>query len=362
MIKKIVLFSLLGVFNINILQAQQTEKEIQVNLDDFDVENMTQSERILLNLLVKREVKNLEKQIEQLSTDKKFGKISPSEYENQKKIASDKIADKIGRSIDILTDSEIYMDSPYQFEDSVKIDNVNFKFKKDDNKRTISFQIGNTNDIDSTCVKDKKPAKVRESVHFGFGFANWMNEDNERYDDPSKKLSGNSSWYYEFGIKANTYLDKKRLRTSVDYGITLISRYYQFNDTRYSVNFNDNGVHNIEDAQITESVFSQTAFEFPLSITHRFTNSSKERLAISAGLYGGINLRSRQKIKYSVADEDYKAKWISDFNSNRFYGGAKVALGYNSFYLTARYNFSKLFKSSSEINVNPYTIGISFGL
>lgn len=361
MIKKILVLSLLGILSITGLQAQ-TEREILVNLDDFDVENLTRSERVLLNILIQRSVKHLEKEIDQLSTDKEFGRITQAEYEEKKRIASEEIADKIGRSIDILTDADDYMYTENSFEDSLQIDNVNFKFKKDDNQRTVSFQFGNWDDSDSTVVKDRKPAKTRESFHVGFGFANWMNSDNERYDDPTKKLSGNSSMYYEFGLLGNTYLDKKRLRTSVDYGMIVISRYYHFNNTTYSVNQSHNDIANIDGVQITESVFSQTAFEFPLSITHRFTNSRRDRLGLTAGVYGGVNIRSRQKIKYSVGNEDYKAKWISDFNTNRFYGGAKVGIGYNGIYLTARYNFSKLFRSSNDIEVYPYTIGMTIEL
>lgn len=379
MIKNILLFGLLGIFNLSILQAQDTKPEIQVNLDDLNIEDLNQSERILINLLVQKEVKKLEKEIEQLHADKEFGRITAAEYTYKKREASTKITDKIGRSIDILTNSEFrnletsYSDFDsleYIFDDTTRNNSyknyINFrtnlyKNKNLSTKRNQVYIAFNKNETDSKKDTVKTNPKTSISGNLGFGLINWMDKDNKRYNDPLKKLSG-SSWYYEIGLKGNSYLDKKRMKLSIDYGITLISRYYHFNNSNYAVNHSENGIALLDDVQITESVFSQTALEFPLSITHRFTKSYQEGLAFSIGVYGGINIRSRQKLLYSVNNEDYKAKWFGDFNANRFYSGAKASIGYNSIYLIARYNFSSLFKSSSDIAVYPLSLGISFGL
>lgn len=370
MIKHILLLGLLGVLNFSILQAQNTKPEIQVNLDEFNVESLSQSERILINILVQKKVKQLEQHIEQLNADKEFGRITKAEYEKQKHLVSDEFTDKIGRSIDILTNPEYYhhkTEEPFhQFKKSLS----DSTFKNSSNKVYIKYNLGEDrkelsiklNGNDSICSSDSTTSSININGNIGFGFTNWMDSDHKRYDDPLKKLTGGSSWYYEIGLKANSYLDKEHKKTSIDYGITLISKYYHFNDERYSINHENNGVAMLDDVQITESVFSQTSLEFPLTITHRFTNSYQERLAISAGLYGGFNIRSRQKIKYSVNNQDYKAKWFGDFNTNPFYAGARVSIGYNSIYLIGRYNFTEVFKSSSEIEVYPYTIGVSFGL
>jgi len=380
MIKNILLFGLLGIFNLSILQAQDTKPEIQVNLDDLNIEDLNESERILINILVQKEVKKLEKEIEKLHTDKQFGRITSSEYEHKKQVASAKITDKIGRSVDILTNTE-FLNTDVEImafdsldmasEDSIQriyySNYLNFrtnlyKNKKISTKRNeISIAL---NKSDSYIAEDTTNFQYKTSIsgNFGFGFINWLDKDKNRYDDPLKKLSSSSSWYYEIGLKANSYLDKNNKRLSIDYGITLISRYYHFNNSNYSINHSENGIALLDNVQITESVFSQTALEFPLSITHRFTKDYQERIAISIGVYGGINIRSRQKILYAVNNEDYKAKWFGDFNSNRFYSGAKASIGYNSIYFIARYNFSQLFKSSSDIAVYPLSLGISFGL
>ena len=388
MIKQILLLGLISIFNISILQAQITQPEIEIDLDGLNMENLNQSERILIQILIEKEVKKLEKELEQLKADKRFGRISATQYEERKQIASDKITDKIGKSIDILINPEYFSSYSYDTTDSIDYiesdisDTSHYrkessqyqyvKFKTNlyrnkkleiDERTEIYIRLKEKNTSCKTDSVDQR-LKARTSIsgNIGFGFTNWMDKDNKRYDDPTKKLSGNSSWYYEIGLKANSYLDKKHVKTSIDYGITLISRYYHFNNKNYSINGDNNGIATLENVQITESVFSQTSLEFPLSITHRFTNSTKERLTISAGVYGGFHLRSRQKIKYSVNNNDYKAKWFSGFNSNPFYSGVKASIGYNSVYLIARYNFSKLFKSSSDIEVYPYSIGLSFGL
>lgn len=375
MIRNILLIGLAGLLNLSLLEAQTTTPLIQVNLDDFNVEELSNSEQLLINILVNKEVQKLEEEIRYLNNEKQFGRISDTEYNEKKKLASEKITDKIGRSIDILTNTEYgenedlslistvnetdTLESDSTLEEKRRYKYINFKSNtiKDRREYYIGFKDNST-----TPSKDTTLHATSISANIGFGFANWMNEDNSRYDDPIKKLSGSSSWYYELGFKANSYIDKKRVKSSIDYGISIVSRYYHFNNPQFSVNDQNHEIRSIENVQMTESVFSQTALEFPVSFTHRFTNNLKERFAISAGVYGGINLRSRQKIKYSVNNKDYKAKWISDFNTNRFYAGAKASIGYNSVYLIARYNFTTLFKASSDIEVNPYSIGISFGL
>lgn len=368
MIKKILLLGMLGIFSLNLLQAQGSDPKINVNLEDFDVKNLSHSERVLLNILVQRSVKKLEKELEQLEADKQFGKISEAEYSLQKERMSNEIANKVSKSIDILTDAEDYTYTSEQYVDSFSIDNVDFKFTKEDNERSLSIHF--ENEKDTTKTKKKRILKYKDSFHFGIGFANWLDQNDERYDDPEKKLSGGSSMYYELGFKSSTFLGKEnpkrtfkyRSRTSFDYGMLLVSRYYHFNDKSFSINRADNGVSNIDDVQITKSVFSQTSLEVPLTLTHHFGKKVNSSFIVSAGVYGGINLRSRQKMKYSVNNEDYKAKWINDFNTNRVYAGAQGSIGFGNIHLNARYNFTKLFKSSSDIEVYPYTIGLSVEL
>jgi len=368
MIKKIIILGILSVFSLSILQAQNNDSEIKINLEDFDTQNLTNSERALLNMLIQRSVKQLESDIEQLETEKKLGRITEDEFNRTKTELSNQIASKVGQSIDILTDAEDYTNNSVHIIDSFSIDNFNFEYKKENNQRSISISF--ENECDTTKLKKKKILKHRESFQFGIGFTNWLNADNERYDDPDKKLSGGSSMYYELGFRTSTFLGKERpekglkyrSNTSIDYGITLISRYYHFNDKAFSINRDNNGLNTNTDIQYTKSVFSQTALEVPLTLTHHFGKKSRSGVVLSGGIYGGLNLRSRQKIKYSINNKDFKSKWISDFNTNRVYAGAQASIGYNNVYLTARYNFSRLFKSSSPIEVYPYTIGLSIEL
>ncbi len=370
MIKNIFLFSILWFFSLNFLYAQNTNSEIKINLEDFDVKNLNESDRVLLNILIQRSVDQLEADIKQLDTDKELGRISEEEYIKKKEIASNANSDKIEQSIDILTESEPYINASTHLIDSFHIDNINIQYKKDQGNRSISIQFDNDGDCDTTKTKKKSILRYRDEFYVGIGFTNWRDNNNERYDDPETKLSGGSSMYYEIGVKLSTFLGKEnpdrmfkyRSRTSFNYGLTFISRYYHFNDKTFSINKADNGVSTIDDVQITKSVFSQTALEAPITLTHYFGKKVRSSFSVTAGLYGGINLRTRQKIKYSVDNEDYKAKWISDFNTNRVYAGAIAKIGFGNMILTGRYNFTKLFKSSSDIEVYPYTIGLTVEL
>ncbi|MGB0868961.1 MAG: hypothetical protein ACPGSD_05145 [Flavobacteriales bacterium] len=362
MIKYILTFSLVFMVAWSNASAQVTgnDQEIQVNLDDFDSENLSQAERLLIDLLVKNQVKAFEKELKELHDDKTFGKITETEYQKRKEEMTMAVSDKIEKSIAILTAAP---EPDYIFEDNIETEDIDFTYKKhSDSTRTVTFSFNSDNSSDST-----KREMSKNQVYFsgGIGFANWMNSDFERYDHTDSKLNGSTSLYYYLTLKNSHYFNVKKgkghKRASIDYGLTFTERFYKFNNTEFSINADENGVSNIADASLTKSVFSQVAFEIPVNLTYRFGKDIYRGVIVTAGVYGGMNLRNRQKIEYSVDGEEYKAKWFGDFNTNRFYAGASAKIGYRGIFLEGKYNFTKLFKSSSSIQVNPYTIGLSFG-
>lgn len=369
MIKNILLLSILSLLSFTQVNAQNNDTNIRIKIEDYDSKNLNHTERVLLNILVQQSIDDLESDLKKLEADKEAGRITEEEFQKQKESISNAAANKISRSVDILAEAEDVIYTSEQFVDSFSFNNFDVKYTKDHNDQR-SIQIQFENEQDCTEVEKKKISKLRDSFHFGIGFTNWLDENNDRFNDPEKKLSGGRSMYYELGIRSSTFLGKEnpdkdlkyKSRTSVDYGISLISRYYHFNDKSFSINRDDNGINDLEDIQFTKSVFSQTALEVPLTLTHHFGKKVGSGFVVSGGLFGGLNLRSRQKIKYSINNEDYKAKWLNSFNTNRVYAGALGSIGFRNIHLTAKYNFIKLFKSSSDIEVYPYTIGVSIEL
>lgn len=360
MTKSILTACLLSSLVFNTLKAQDTSPTFQVEFENFDSSNLSSSEKDLLDLLIKQEVSNLKKEIEQLQADYKFGRISKTDFEFQKAKRSKDVALKMSKYVNLISESKDFTENKAEVkEEHSRINRRGITLWEALRHRNDSTVIGfevNTNS-DSNQVYHRKNS---QNVYFGFGFANWMDEDFNRYNNPTSSLDKNKSLYFQFSLINAHYFNPKTRNTSIDYGITIMSKYQRFYNPNYSINSDHNGISTISNSNITESSLIQTSIELPLDFTYRLGKIGKRHVSLSVGLYAGLKIRSKQKIKYNVNNEEYRSKIIGDFNIQRFYAGGKFKIGYKYLLLEGGYNFTEQFNNSNALNVNPYTIGLAF--
>lgn len=84
-------------------------------------------------------------------------------------------------------------------------------------------------------------------------------------------------------------------------------------------------------------------------------NGRSNRLFISGGLIGGLNLGSHTKVKF----DDSKEKDRGSFNLNPFRCSATVKAGFNDISLFASYGLTPFFKNDKGPELFPFSIGIS---
>ena len=106
--------------------------------------------------------------------------------------------------------------------------------------------------------------------------------------------------------------------------------------------------------------------ELPIDLRYSY-----KRFQASIGLKVSCNIRALSKYKgkqfandgmagSSSIGENIKEKWVlPNSYAERFQFGAQVRVGYSWIYAYGYYSFSKVFKSSTNIDMYPISVGIS---
>jgi hypothetical protein len=111
-----------------------------------------------------------------------------------------------------------------------------------------------------------------------------------------------------------------------------------------------------EDQKVEKSKLTASYLTVPLLLEFQIpVNGRSNRLFISGGLIGGINLGSHTKVKYDHSKE----KDRGSFNINPFKCSATVRAGFNDLSLYASYGLTPLFKNDKGPELFPFSIGIS---
>ncbi len=111
-----------------------------------------------------------------------------------------------------------------------------------------------------------------------------------------------------------------------------------------------------EDEKIEKSKLTASYLTIPLLLEFQIpVNGRSNRLFISGGIVGGLNLGSHTKVKY----DDSKEKDRGSFNINPFKCSATVRAGLKDISLYACYAFTPLFRNDKGPELFPFSIGIS---
>ena len=89
----------------------------------------------------------------------------------------------------------------------------------------------------------------------------------------------------------------------------------------------------------------------------RIRYSLKRQFRLGLGGYGGVNLGTRQKLKYRVDGQRIKEKSVGIFDPNQFVYGLSGWIGVGCVQFTVRYDLQTILKNTEVLENN-----ISFGL
>ena len=225
-------------------------------------------------------------------------------------------------------------------------------------------------DDDEKAFESNKSRKRKFNGHwdsFGFGMANFLDEDNSMSRTPETNfmdLNTGRSW----NININAFQQDFGLGTNhigVVTGLGLEINSYFF-DNNNSIIKNSEGV--IErydyDINLSKSKLVTTYLVLPLLLEVNIGDDSNphDRFYVSGGIIGGVKLGSKTKVVYKEDGNKEKKKNKDDFNINPLRYGLTLRAGYKDFQVYTNYYLTSFFEENKGPELYAFSVGIAFNI
>ena len=370
------IFIPLLVLGISAISYCQTKEIDSVNIDSMEPELASQTYKNEQIEKLKKQKENVEKQereylkedIEKINQRLDSGEITAEQAENLKKEAAEKraanITDKlaiIDKQIAIYQRTEkVYQASMPRSEDDQNI----IRIGGDDNTSESFVYIGKKGD-DKPRKYDRR---TTEDIVFAIGFNNAL-IDGESLNDSPYKLGG--SGFVELGYAWKTRLFDNTNFWRVKYGFSFQWNKFDMKDNLFLLN-NDDQIELQEfPIDLDKAKFRTTNLVFPLHLEfgpskkierdNYFRYSTRAQLKIGLGGYAGLNIGSRQKLKYKEDGERVKDKQNGGFEVSEFVYGLSGYLAWGGTALYVKYDLNPLFKDQT-FDQNTISLGLRFDM
>ena len=348
-ISTLIIFLLLSLLNV---QAQEISFEEKVKILSERIEKVTAEERFAL----KDEIKDINSRIES-------NEISADEAQQLKKNAADKSAQNIQNRIAKIEK---------QLQDLIqhKVDNEIFT---EDNKKR--FRIGGV-DIDFSDdnhrwrKKRNYNRRTTSNTVIAFGLNNLIIDGSLSSLDDSE-FNFWQSRFFEFGVNHKTRVFKNSSFLYINYGLSVMyntlrpsqNQFYVANGNTttlqtHSIDLDKSKFKNVQLVVpvMFELDFSKPKFSKDDDKVHYRTNKS---VRVGAGGFVGVNLKTKQVLKYKENDIRVKDRQKGDFNVNNFVYGLSAFVGHKDTSFYVKYNLNELFKNAAS-EQNNMSFGVRF--
>lgn len=316
--------------------------------------------------IVQKEKSALKDEIELINGQLKDNDITSEKAQELKEAAAKKHALNIENSIAII-DNKISLLKRNEGEYFVLTDKMMLEddgmFKIDVNgERVLSFD---SNDWKREVKYDRR-TYVDPVIAIGF---NNTIIDGQSLEDSPYKLGG--SRFLELGWAWRTRVLKNSNALRFSYGIS-----FQFNGLKPKNNqyfVVNNGETELQEFEfdLRKSKFRMDNLVFPIHFefgpskfnktAKRIRYSIRNQFRLGIGAYGGFNIGTRQKLKYTREGRNVKDKLKGGYNTSSFVYGLSAYVGFDGVQLYAKYDLNPIFKDASVEQRN-ISLGLRFDL
>lgn len=219
-------------------------------------------------------------------------------------------------------------------------------------------------------IRWKSPKRDKDSIHgekrttsqfvFAMGLNNTMVYG--KLQDSNYRFMG--SHFYEWGITYNSRLMKNDNLLHAKYGLSLMYNNIRPTENRSFV-VNGDQTDLVENpVHLTESRFRNVYLAAPVHLEFDFTKAGESNgkkyfkthksFRFGVGGYVGINVKSKQILKFEEDDLKYKTTIKGDYNVNNFIYGLSSYIGYRELSLYFKYDLNPIFQDNltKENNVS----------
>lgn len=326
-------------------QAKQTFEEQAKNIAS-NIENITKEEKAALK-----------KEVDAVNDELANGTITKEEAEHKKealaKVRAINIETRVAKEqekLEILVQKQV--DGQVIGSDTIKKPNrVILKWEKGDKD-----YVG----------KVKKEKRTTTQFVLAFGANNLVTDG----------AVANSDFYYwqshffEWGFTSNTRIFKNDNLLHLKYGFSVMYNNICPTDNRYFVpDGNNQTTLEVFPYELEDSRFKNVYLVAPLHLEFDFSgNKSKhgnssfsthKGVRFGIGGYGGLRIKSKQKMYYNIDDDKIRIKTKGNFNANDLIYGVSTYLGYKETSLYLKYDLNPLFENN-VIDQNNISLGVRF--
>jgi hypothetical protein len=308
--------------------------------------------------ITKDEKAALKEEVEAVNVQLSEGKITQEQADKRKKELAEARATIIEEKV---------TEAQNELNDLVQ-QKVDGKIKEDSltKKYSIVFHV---RDRDRDTSKDSIHGEKRTTSQFVFamGLNNMMVDG--KLQDSNYSFMG--SHFYEWGFTYNSRLMKNDNLLHAKYGLSLMYNNIRPTDNRSFVVNGDQTTLETNAINLDESRFRNVYIVLPLHLEFDFSKPqvsngktyfrTHRSFRFGIGGYAGINVKSKQILKFDQDDLDYKTTIKGDYNVNNFIYGLSSYIGYREFSLYAKYDLNLLFQDNL-IKENNISLGIRVDL
>lgn len=217
-------------------------------------------------------------------------------------------------------------------------DNKTDKIKRTEGYSDINFGFNQLlEDGQYQVIDEPAEQKFWKSTTFELG-GGWKTRIGSPYSKMYLKYGGEFSWH-NFRLKGNNVISKE-------------------------AGANTGALFSADSNSISKSKFEIVYFNIPvmLQLDLSALGDIDESFTLGVGGYGGVRLTSRRRLEYNDFEgSTVKSEIKNDFYSNPFRYGAMAQIGWGSFKITAKYDFSTFFEIDKDFNKDFQMASIAIG-
>ena len=213
--------------------------------------------------------------------------------------------------------------------------------------------------------KNRQSKRTTSQMVFATGLNNVVT--NDKVENSDFRYLG--SHFYELGVTYNTRILENDNLLHAKYGLSVMYNNLRPTDNRsFVINGNQTDlVLNTQD--LKDSRFRNVYLVAPVHLEFDFSGNKDSNgkpffrthnsFRLGVGGYAGVNLKSKQILKYDDNNLNATERLKGDFNTTDFIYGLSSYIGYKSTSLYLKYDLNPLFKNNS-VKQNNISLGLRF--
>ena len=308
-----------------------------------------------IETITTEEKKALKTEVEAVNNQLMNGIISREEAEIKKKLLAE------ARALNI--ESRVAMEQVAL--NNLVQEKVDGKIKEQDSTRKYNFSFHRKNHKQD--FKDTLQGEKRTTSQFVFAAGLNNVVTNKSIEKSDFRYLG--SHFYELGLTLNSRILKNDNLLHAKYGLSVMYNNLRPTDNRNFVINGNQTTLEVNTVNMKDSRFRNVYLVAPVHLEFDFSKKEKKNdkpffnshqgFRLGIGGYAGINLKSKQIIKYDDTGFNTTERTKGDFNTSNFIYGLSSYIGYKETSLYVKYDLNPLF-ADNTVKQNNVSLGVRF--